>query len=180
MHWPLDPAAFAAVFIFTYVAHGIGDYYVQTEDEARDKGKPGRVGRKACAAHVLSYTVVAFLAVVLADRVFALHLAPVGIFAGQAVSAVSHYWADRRLTLAAFCERIGRGGFYRLGQPRDLYACVRGTEGESVVLMQHDGIGCEQRPANWDAPHLGTGAYMLDQWWHIGWLLVAALVTVWL
>ncbi|MER7268917.1 hypothetical protein ABT344_11500 [Micromonospora carbonacea] len=31
------------------------------------------------------------------------------------------------------------------------------------------------RPGHDDNPSLGTGAYALDQSWHIGWLFVAAL-----
>ncbi|MGH3921845.1 MAG: hypothetical protein ACRDTT_03035 [Pseudonocardiaceae bacterium] len=45
---------------------------------------------------------------------------------------------------------FSKGDFYRLGVPRN------GRD---------------------DNPSLGTGAYMLDQSWHYGWLGVAALVT---
>ncbi|MEU0516669.1 hypothetical protein [Streptosporangium sp. NPDC006007] len=50
---------------------------------------------------------------------------------------------------AALAERTGKGDFHRLGAPR---------------------------PGTTDAPHLGTGAYALDQSWHIGWLFVSALI----
>jgi hypothetical protein len=33
------------------------------------------------------------------------------------------------------------------------------------------------RPGTDDAAHLGTGAYALDQSWHVGWLFIAALIT---
>jgi hypothetical protein len=79
-----------------------------------------------------------------------LHLHPVALVAALLVDAVSHYWADRRVTLARLAERIGKGEFYRLGAPRE----------------GHD-----------DAPHLGTGAYALDQSWHIAWLFIAALIA---
>ncbi|WP_235557895.1 hypothetical protein [Sphaerimonospora mesophila] len=65
------------------------------------------------------------------------------------LDAVSHYWADRRYTLAALAARLGSGEFYRLGRPR---------------------------PGHDDNPTLGTGSYALDQAWHIGWLWVAALI----
>jgi hypothetical protein len=75
---------------------------------------------------------------------------PIRAAAGLAVSAGSHYWADRRSTLAALAELVpGKGSFYRLGTPR---------------------------PGRDDNPTLGTGAYALDQAWHTGWLLIAALV----
>lgn len=82
---------------------------------------------------------------------FDLHTHPAGFLLGQVVSAVSHYWADRRSTLARLCDRVGLGGFHRLGQPR---------EGRD------------------DNPTLGTGAYALDQSWHWAFLFVTALVTV--
>jgi hypothetical protein len=43
----------------------------------------------------------------------------------------------------------GKGEFYRLGAPR------RGRD---------------------DNPTLGTGAYALDQAWHVGWLFISALI----
>ena len=71
------------------------------------------------------------------------------LFAGLAVNAGTHYWADRRFTLAALCERTGKGAFYRMGAPR---------------------------PGHDDQLHLGTGAYVLDQSWHIFWMFAAALI----
>lgn len=65
------------------------------------------------------------------------------------VSAVSHYWADRRTTLARLAALLGSADFYQLGQPR---------------------------PGRDDNPSLGTGAYALDQSWHIAWLFIAALI----
>lgn len=171
--WPLGPATFAVVFIFLYVAHGIADHWIQTHQEAMDKGNAGWPGRKACAAHVLSYTVCTMAAVALADWMFALGLAFWAIMAGQAISAVTHYWVDRRTTLAWLCERIGKGDYYRLGQPRNAVAYVEETN-VKVELLEPGVDG----GTTWDNRTLGTGAYTLDQWWHIGWLLVAAMVTV--
>lgn len=38
------------------VAHTVADHWVQTDAQARNKGLPGWPGRRACAAHVASYT----------------------------------------------------------------------------------------------------------------------------
>ena len=73
----------------------------------------------------------------------------IGIVAGLGIDAVTHWWADRRSTLAWLARVTGKGEFYRLGAPR----------------ADHD-----------DNPHIGTGAYALDQSFHHLWLLVAALV----
>lgn len=140
---------FAAVFAALFAAHSVGDHWVQTHHQACGKGAPGWGGRIACARHVatLTATKAAALAALMLSAGLALN--PWAAALGLAVDAVSHYWADRRTTLAALAERLGKRGFYELGAPR---------------------------PDRDDAPHLGTGAYALDQSWHIGWLFVTALI----
>ncbi|MEU9832732.1 transcriptional regulator [Streptosporangium sp. NPDC048047] len=144
-----DLAAFAAVFAALFAARSVGDHWVQTHHQACAKGAPTAAGRLACAGHVLTLTVTKAAFLLAVQLVTGLQLALVAVYVGLAVDAASHYWADRRVTLAALAERLGKGGFYRLGTPR---------------------------PGTDDAPHLGTGAYALDQSWHIGWLFVTALI----
>ncbi|MGH9288440.1 MAG: transcriptional regulator [Acidimicrobiales bacterium] len=141
---------FAAVGVGLYAAHRVADHWVQTGHQSLAKGQPGWSGRWACAKHVATYTLTTAGTVALLWVVLGLAITPLGFLLGQTISAVSHYWADRRFTLARLCERIGKGGFYRLGAPR------AGRD---------------------DNPSLGTGAYALDQSWHYGWLFVAALLT---
>lgn len=141
---------FAAVLPALLVAHNVADHWAQTSHQAATKGHAGHAGRVACAAHVLSYTAVTAMVVGLLWVVLDLSITPAGFVAGQAVSAITHYWADRRFTLAGLAARLGKTEFYRLGAPR----------------AERD-----------DNPSLGTGAYALDQSWHWFWLLVAALLT---
>ncbi|MCL7459895.1 DUF3307 domain-containing protein [Micromonospora sp. MSM11] len=141
-------AAFAAVFVALYVAHQVADHWVQTQHQADCKGQPGWPGRIACAAHVATYTLTAVLALVFLVAGTGLRLDPWGGAAGLTVSAVSHYIADRRTPLRRIAEALGSARFYALGTPR---------------------------PGHDDNPSLGTGAYALDQSWHIGWLFIAAL-----
>lgn len=133
------------------VAHTVADHWVQTDAQARNKGLPGWPGRRACAAHVASYTATLLVFVLALVFIFRLPLSPEGIALGLLVSAVSHYWADRRFTLENFCQRLGKGNFYRLGQPRS----------------NKD-----------DNSTLGTGAYALDQSWHWFWIFVTTIVMV--
>jgi hypothetical protein len=142
--------AFAVVLPGMLVAHNVADHWVQTSHQAATKGESGWVGRLACAKHVATYTATTAGTVVALGLVFGLHLAWPAVAAGQFVSAVSHYWADRRFTLRSLAERTGKAGFYTLGAPR---------------------------PGREDNPSLGTGAYALDQSWHHGWLLVSAVIT---
>lgn len=173
----LDPGVFATVFAGLYVAHGVADHWLQTSEQARDKSLPGWKGRAACASHVAPYLALAALFVVGLQYLFGLPLHWYWIGAGLVASGVTHYWADRRTTLARLCERLGKGEFYRLGAPREMRAWGRAkVNGYTVEIDPYepgvDGV------TTWDNPSLGTGAYALDQWWHIFWTFAAALVMV--
>jgi len=146
---PTQLAAFAAAFAALYAAHQVADHWVQTDDQAAHKGKPGSVGRIACLMHVLTYTVTCLVALLAVKTVVGLPWQPIQIIAALAVSALTHYIADRRTPLAKLAGWLGHAGFHRLGTPRP------------------------DRDAN---PSLGTGAYALDQSYHVFWLFVAALI----
>lgn len=140
---------FAAVFVALYVAHSVGDHWVQTSHQSAHKGRPGWVGRLADTRHVATLTLTKLAVLLPVVWLMDLRVSVLGIVAGLTVDAVTHWWADRRSTLARLAEVLGLGGFYRLGAPR----------------AGHD-----------DNPHIGTGAYALDQSFHHLWLLVAALI----
>lgn len=171
----MNPLVFAVVLPTLLVAHNVADHWIQTGHQAACKGSHGWPGRLACARHVATYTATTAVMVGAVWWLFALPIDPWWFVAGQVVSAVTHYWADRRFTLEQLCERIGKGGFYRLGMPR-LSVVAATNDGRQVRLARagqlHTGLS-EQ----WDNPTLGTGAYALDQSWHWAWLWVAALVT---
>lgn len=107
---------FAAVSTFSYALHTVADHWVQTDRQAGTKGKPGRDGALACAAHVATYTATNTAGVVALNRALGLGLTWRGILAGQAISAATHYWADRRYTLEALADATGKGDFYRRGE----------------------------------------------------------------
>jgi hypothetical protein len=143
---------FAVAFIGLYIGHQVGDHFVQTGQQCEDKGKHGDerwTGRRACAAHVASYTLCQAIALGFIDGLFHLDTRPAALTLGLAVSAVTHYIADRREPLRRMAYAFGKGDFYELGRPR---------------------------PGRDDNPVVGTGAYALDQTWHKLWIGVAALV----
>lgn len=152
----MPAATFAAVFIALYIAHSVGDHWVQSSCQAATKGAPGWTGRAACARHILGLT--ATKAVVLAPVALLLDLplTVAGLALGLGLDAASHYWADRRTTLAKLARTCGKAEFYSLGTPSHPAHPVT-AEGTY-------------------APTLGTGAYALDQSWHILWLGIAALL----
>lgn len=109
-------AKFAAVSTLAYALHTVADHWVQTDHQAGTKGKPGRDGALACAAHVATYTAVNGGGVLALNRALGLGLTWRGILVGQVISAATHYWADRRYTLEALADATGKGDFYRRGQ----------------------------------------------------------------
>jgi hypothetical protein len=184
--------SFVATLVAMLVAHTVADHMFQTHHQATSKGGKGWAGRLACARHVAIYTTATAGIVVLLG---ALHLAVFswwGLAAGQLVSAVTHYWADRITTLSVLAKAMGRGDFYRFGAPRRVAGFVERPEGglDPVLVCEVDDAGKPVLARNQygeltseyvEAPHdnstLGTGAYALDQAWHSFWLLVAALLT---
>ncbi|MEV0766534.1 transcriptional regulator [Nocardia sp. NPDC050435] len=108
-------AIFAAVAITWLVAHQAGDYWVQSDHQAAHKGGPGWAGRRACAAHVATYTATQAGALALVAWVLGLALDPLQVAAGLAISAGTHYIADRRTPLRRLAGWAGHGGFYARG-----------------------------------------------------------------
>ena len=141
-------ATFAAVFAALYVAHQVADHWVQTQHQADTKGHPGWAGRAACAAHVATYTLTAVVALGLLAAGTGLRFDLFHVAVGLLISAVSHYVADRRTPLRKLAELSRSARFYALGTPRT------GRD---------------------DNPSLGTGAYALDQSFHLFFLFAAAL-----
>ncbi|MGQ4514868.1 transcriptional regulator [Streptomyces sp. DW26H14] len=145
----MPAATFAAVFVALWVAHSVGDHWVQSSHQSVTKGVPGWVGRLADARHVATLTTTKLVLLAGVALALGLHVSVVGAGLGLAVDALSHGWADRRHTLAWLARITGKSEFYRLGSPR------AGRD---------------------DNPHIGTGAYALDQSFHHLWLLIAALI----
>ncbi|MBB5873264.1 hypothetical protein F4553_006698 [Allocatelliglobosispora scoriae] len=147
---PDTAATFACVFVAFYAAHTVGDHWIQTERQAARKGLPGWAGRRACLAHVATYTATLLAALTAVWLALDLPLTPWRVGLGLAVSAITHYIADRREPLRILARWTGHATFHSLGQPR---------------------------PGHDDNPSLGTGAYAQDQSWHVAWLFIAALLT---
>jgi hypothetical protein len=161
---------FAAAGVALYVGHHVGDYWVQTDDQAQHKGDAGRGGHLACLAHVATY--VATQCVVLVGALLALGVHNTtgrfwaGVLGALAVSGVTHYAADRREHGAMFWlarKLPGKARFLALGVPHE--RPVTGVDGQ--VIGHAPGT-----------PSLGTGAWALDQSWHLFWgVYIPALIV---
>jgi hypothetical protein len=145
----MKPELFAASFAALYAGHFVADHIFQTDRQATTKGNGTLAGQLACLRHVgtLTLTLAGALAAVAASTGLRFSLAAVAV--ALAVNAVTHFAADLRKPLQVLMERVGKGALWHLGTPR------AGKD---------------------DNPTLGTGAYVLDQSWHIGWLFISALI----
>lgn len=142
-------ARFAALYAALTAAHEVGDYWVQQDADAVAKGKPGREGAAACARHVATYTATQALAVAAVNRGLGLRLNWRRAAAGLALSAATHYVADR---------------------------CAKQWSDDSpgapaLVRFAHD-IGHSPWLSN--DPAAGP---LMDQAWHKGWITLAAAVA---
>ncbi|WP_405750977.1 transcriptional regulator [Streptomyces sp. NBC_00012] len=152
----MDAATFAAVFAALFVAHSVGDHWVQTSCQSAHKGLPGWTGRLAGARHVATLTATKLALLLPVAFLLGLRLSALGLVAGLGVDAVTHWWADRRTTLAWLARVTGKAEFYSLG---------------TAAHPAHP-VTAEGTPA----AHLGTGAYALDQSFHHLWLLIASVL----
>lgn len=143
---------FAAVAVTLYVAHHVGDYWVQTDRQTHCKGRPGMEGVYHCVQHVITYLLTQWVMLSVVSLVLGFTLDGWGSVAGLVVSGVTHYMADRR----------DHGLMFKL---------VRKVMPWNVDLLRF-GMGIRT---------VATGAWALDQAWHIFWgvwvfsLLVVAL-----
>ena len=145
-------AAFAAILSALYAAHEIGDHWVQTDHQARAKGRRGeqqRAGQLSCARHVAGVTATKAAMLAITCKTLGLKLRPGRTAAALALDAATHYWADRRYTLEALAELCGKGEYFRLGLPRE----------------GHD-----------DNKTIGSGRFALDQTFPRTMLWAAALI----
>ncbi|MFF2809348.1 transcriptional regulator [Streptomyces sp. NPDC058000] len=151
-----DASTFAATFAALYVAHSVGDHWVQTSCQSADKGRPGWVGRLAGARHVATLTATKLALLLPVAAMLGLRLSTLGLGLGLGLDAATHWWADRRSTLAWLAKVTGKAEFYGLG---------------TAAHPAHP-VTAKGAPA----AHLGTGAYALDQSFHHLWLLIAAVL----
>jgi hypothetical protein len=165
-------SAFAAVFIALYVGHHVGDYWVQTDAQAAHKGDAGLQGHMACLAHVSAYVVTQLVCVDVTIMATGARVNWAAVLTGLLVSGVTHYAADRREHGLMFrLARLlpGKVRFLELGKPRN-----------GRMIMAYDFSGSEHVELI-DSPSLGTGAWALDQSWHLffGVFIPALIVGAW-
>jgi hypothetical protein len=140
-------ARFAAAYAILTASHEVADHWVQVDSCATAKGDPGPAGARACAIHVATYTATQALALAAANRGLGLRITWRRATAALAVSAVTHYVADRQ------------AGHWRDDHPRGV-AWLAAVTGHRGWLQRDPG-----------------SPYLMDQAWHKGWIAVAAAIA---
>ena len=140
-------AQFAAAYAALTASHEVADHWIQVDRDAVAKGGQGSAGRVACARHVASYTATQAAALYGVQRATGMRLSWKRAALGLAVSAVTHYVADRQ------------GGHWRDENPRGVVRLAAST-GHAGWLQRDPNAG-----------------YLMDQSWHKGWIAVAAAIA---
>lgn len=124
------------VYALLHAAHDVADHWVQRHDDALGKGGDGWPARRACATHVATLTATQAVALTVGSLAAGERLDLRRVTAGLAVNAASHYWADRRSTLALLADATGKGEFYKFG---DGFAAPCGTGAYALDQAWHHG-----------------------------------------
>ncbi|MEU5426876.1 hypothetical protein AB0H73_14905 [Streptomyces olivoreticuli] len=143
----MKAARFASVYAILTATHEVADHWIQQDADAVAKGRPGREGVTACLRHVATYTATQAAALYAANRFLDLRISPARAIAALAVSAGTHYVADRQ------------GGHWSDPEPKGVVR-LAAAMGHATWLQRDPGAG-----------------YLMDQAWHKGWVAVAAAVA---
>lgn len=148
----ITAAVFGAVFALLYVGHRVGDTWGQRSVDAVHKQIAGPRGALHCGIHVAMLTGTKLLFLVPGVLVLGLPVSAGGVVLALVVDAMSHYLVDRGAPLAAMARATGNEGFIT----------------RVTVVRAPNTAPAANGP--------GTGAFELDQAWHLAWLAVAALI----
>lgn len=156
MHDLPDFVVSSLIFSVTYallsVGHHIGDHWIQRGIDACRKQLPGRIGALHCGVHVATVTATKALILIPGLLLLGLPVSWAGVILALVVDAASHYLVDRGRPLRAMATAAGKAEYV-----------------ERVTVIRTPGGQAETTGP-------GTGAYELDQAWHRGWVLIAAMI----
>lgn len=135
---------FGGVYAALHAGHTVADFWVQSDHQAQVKGKPGKDGQRACAIHVATLTATQAAFLGMACLATGERLSVRRVAVGLAVNAASHYAMDRR------------------------------DHGVMPLMCRALRRYGKQDFAEVGKGSLASGAALLDQAWHVGFLAVSA------
>lgn len=133
----MNLSIFAAIFVVFYVAHGIADYWVQTDWQAQNKSK----NPVALWRHVGSYSFT--FAFALALLAFLVPLAPWKAVVALAAIGLPHAALDNRKLVSWFCERTK--GWRRDNMVDNGDGTLRGLNPWEIAVRFHVTIALDQK-----------------------------------
>jgi hypothetical protein len=114
----MDATLFATGLAVFAAAHQVADHVLgQTDRQAENKAKPGKVGWSAILGHVAQYHTVMLLMLLVTVQIFSLSPTWYGVLLALAFSFVSHAFIDRRWPVKWLLEHIGSPNFAKLLTP---------------------------------------------------------------
>jgi hypothetical protein len=158
-------ALFAALQATFSDIHPYCDQIVQHGDDAINKGKPGWIGRKACARHVATYSIGQLGAAVAVTRGLGCRASWPALLTGSAINALTHYAIDRREPLKKFLSSAWAAKTRLVGANKAGYLT-------HATVQRRAGVVDEGGP--------GTALMECDQAVHRLISVLASLTTTWL
>jgi hypothetical protein len=124
----MSAVIFAAGLATMYAAHQVADHVLgQTDFQAANKAKPGKVGFKALFGHVVSYHIVMSIMLWVTIVVLNLPVTAVGFTLAMLFSAVTHAFLDRRWPVKWVLDHTRSPEFAKMLQPLwGMYASDQG------------------------------------------------------
>lgn len=95
----------------------VGDFFVQTDHQAKHKDEKTSEGRKALAAHSLTYGVTQGVLLIAANRALGTNIRPARIFQAVAFSTLTHAFIDQRWPIRKAAKTLKKEKFHDMAPP---------------------------------------------------------------
>lgn len=95
----------------------VGDFFVQTDHQAKHKAEKSARGRKALAAHALTYGATQGVFLVVANRALGTNIRPTYMAQAVAFSALTHAFIDQRWPIRKAAKTLKKEKFHDMAPP---------------------------------------------------------------
>lgn len=95
----------------------VGDFFVQTDHQAKYKGEKSVRGRKALAAHALTYGATQGVFLLVTNRALGTNIRPARIVQAVAFSTLTHAFIDQRWPIKKAAKTLKKEKFHDMAPP---------------------------------------------------------------